>query len=135
MASTKQALKQFQTITNGSMTGTAVITSAVTAIQFLDDIGFQFNFSGAPTGTFQIQVSADYNQDPEGNVLNAGNWIPVTLTYWNGSAFVTGTTVPTSVGSPIFIDLGLLSAPFIRAQYTNASSTGTLNAFVCGKSI
>ena len=115
------------------MTSTNVLTSQVTNINSLDDIGYQFDWTGTPTGTFQIQVSADYNQDDRGNVLNVGNWVPLLLSYWNGSTFVNGTTIPTSVGSPVYIDLALLSAPWIRAVYTNASSTGTLNAYVTAK--
>lgn len=120
--------------------GEASLTSGVTDIQFLDDVGIQFTWSGSPTGTFAIQVSADYNQNEVGSgVINAGNWAPLTLSYWNGSAMVTGTSLPTSAGSPIYVDLALLSAPFIRAVYTNtlpgsvdiatvADSAGSLNS-------
>jgi hypothetical protein len=117
------------------MTGSATLTTAVTDIRFLDDIGFQFDWTGSPTGTFQVEVSANHNQDPQGNVVTAGTWVPLTFTYWNGSSFVTSTTIPTSVGSPIYLDLGLLSGPWIRAQYTNSASTGTLTATICGKQV
>ena len=111
------------------------LTSAVTDIQFLDDVGYQFDFTGSPTGTFSVEVSANYSQDYNGNVQNAGTWIPLTLTYWNGSAFVTGTTIPTSVGTPIYLDLALLSAPYIKAIYTAGSGSGTLTATITAKMI
>lgn len=134
--SRKNNLRQFNSISAGAMTGTSVLTSAVTDIQWLDDIGYQFTFTGSPVGTFQIQVSADYYQDNVGTAVeNPGNWVPLILTYWNGTAFVTGSTIPTSVGSPIYIDLALLSAPWIRAVYTNASSTGVLTATITGKAV
>lgn len=117
------------------MTGTAAITSPVTNIAYLDDIGIQFNWTGSPVGGFQVQVSADYAQDNNGNVTNAGNWVPLTFTYFNGTSNVTATSIPTSVGSPIYIDLALLSAPWIRAVYTNVSGSGTLNAFITAKAI
>lgn len=102
----------------------ASVTSAVTNIQFLDNIGYQFNFTGTPTGTFVIQVSADYAQDNQGNVTNVGNWIPISFT-----------SPPVASGSPgtIYIDLNELSAPWIQAVYTKTSGTGTLNAYVTGK--
>lgn len=133
MSSKKANLRLFQTITNGNMTTN--LTSAVTNIQMLDDIGYQFNWTGAPVGTFSIQVSADYAQDFQGNVTNPGNWVSLVFTYWNGVIFVTSTSIPTSEGSPIYIDMALLSAPWIRAVYTAGSGSGTLNAFITAKEI
>lgn len=134
MGSSKKNLLKFQTVIDGDMS-TATITSTVSSIAFLDDIGLQFNWTGSPVGTFAIQVSADYAQDAQGNVQNTGNWVPLTLTYWNGAAFVTATSLPTSVGSPIYLDLALLSAPWIRTVYTKTSGTGTLNSFITAKSV
>lgn len=130
----KNHLGKFQTITNGNM-ASASVTSSVSNIQFVDDVGYQFNFTGSPVGTIAIQVSADYSQDELGNVTNAGNWIPLTLTYWNGSVFTTSTSIPTSVGSPVYLDLALLSASWIRSVYTKTSGTGTINAFITAKSV
>ena len=131
--SRKNNLKQFNTIAAGSMASS--ITSAVTDIQFLDDIGYQFTWTGSPSGSFSIQVSADYSQDQSGNIMNAGHWVPLTMTYWNGSAFVTGTSIPTSVGSPVYIDLALLSAPYIRAVYNSVSGSGSLTATITAKMV
>lgn len=129
-------LPVYQNITAGDMS-TASITSAVTSIQYMDDVGLQLNWSGAPVGTFQVQVSMDYSQDlsSPANVTNAGNWVPLTLTYWDGAAFVTGVDIPTSVGSPIYIDLALLSAPWMRAVYTRVSGSGTLSGYVAAKQL
>lgn len=114
------------------MTGT--LTSAVTCIQWLDNIGIQFNWTGAPVGSFAIQVSADYVQDPEGRVTNPGNWIPLTLTYLSApNVFTSAQSVPTSVGSPIYIDLNQLSSPWIRSVYTSVSGSGILNALITAK--
>ena len=123
--SRKNNLKQFQTIVNGDMSGD--IISPVTCIQFLDNVGLQFNFTGDPVGTFNIQVSADYSQDELGNVQNVGNWI--TLTPPALSA------IPEAAGSAdvIFVDLNQLSAPWIRVQYAADSGSGVLNAFITAK--
>lgn len=134
MSKTKNNLLKFQSVTNGDMS-TSSITSAVTNIQHLDDIGYQFNWSGAPVGRISIQVSIDYAQDFNGNVSNPGNWVPLVFTYWNGTAFVTDTAIPTSVGSPVYLDLALLSSPWIRAVYTRTSGTGTLNAYISAKEV
>ncbi len=130
----KNHLTKFQSITSGDMSQ-ATLTSTVTNLQFLDNAGYQFNFTGSPVGTLAVQVSADYAQDELGNVTNAGNWVPLTITYWNGTAFITSTSVPTSVGSPVYLDLALLSASWIRSVYTKISGTGTLNAFITAKSL
>jgi hypothetical protein len=125
MASSNR-LKSTQIITNQSMTGTSTITSPAIAIQYLDNVYLQLEFTGTPNGTFSVQVSNDYNQDSLGNVTNVGNWVALTLSpapVASGSANVIG------------IDMNQLGAPFIRVQYTNTSSTGTLNAFISGKEL
>ena len=138
MSKTKNNLLKYQSVggtsgVSGDMT--ASITTKATNIQHLDDIGYQFNYTGSPTGSFSIQVSIDYAQDFQGNVQVAGNWVNLTFTYWNGSAFVTATSIPASVGSPIYLDLALLSAPWIRAHYTSDASAGTLTAFISAKEV
>lgn len=132
MSGRKNNLRQFQSIVNGAM-GATTVTSPVTCLQWLDNIGIQLNFTGSPVGTFAVEVSADYAQDPNGQVQNAGQWISIPLTYLVTGTPVTATTVPTSVGSPIYLDLNQLSAPWIRLQYVGASGSGTLNAFLTAK--
>lgn len=115
----------------------ASITGSVTEIKYLDDIGLQLDWSGSPVGTFQVQISANHVQDNNNppNVSVAGTWVPLVLTYWDGSAFVTATSIPTSLGSPIYFDLALLSAPYVRVIYTKSSGTGTLNATIVAKQV
>lgn len=131
MAARKNTLLKYQTITNASMASN--VTSAVTSIQFLDNVGLQLNFSGSPVGSFQAQVSADYAQDDYGNVTNPGTWTPIILTYYNGTTVVQGISVPTTQGSPIYLDLNQLSAPYLRVVYTAGSGSGTLNALITAK--
>ncbi len=133
MAGTKNTILSFPSIASASMATS--ITGAVTSIQYLDDVGVQFSWSGSPVGTFSVEISADYARDINGNVTNQGNWVPIVFSYWNGSILVTGTSVPTSVGSPVYFDLALLSAPWIRPVYTSASGTGTLTAVITAKEV
>lgn len=123
MSGRKSVLNQFRNIADGDMSGD--LTSAVTAIQFMDNIGLQCIWAGtAPVGTLQVQVSLDHVQDQMGNVLVEGNWAAIDVT-----ATVSGDT-----GS-IYIDLNQLSAPYIRVFYDRTSGIGVLNSYICGKMI
>lgn len=104
------------------------IVSLITDIQGMDDVGYQVNFTGTPTGTFSIEISMDYQPgtSPNSAPANAGNWITLPLST---------PVVASGSGDVAYIDLALLSAPYIRLKYTRTSGTGTLNAFVVGKAI
>jgi hypothetical protein len=122
-------IRKTQTMTNGVMSSSP--TSLITSIQFLDDIGLQLQWSGSPVGNFEVQISADY--DPNQDI--AGTWVPIVFTYWNGTSFVTSQDVPTTMGSPYYFDLDLLSAPYLKVVYNNTSGTGTLNIFLTAKAL
>lgn len=111
MAARKNLLQTFPIITAGNMTGN--LTSLVTSIEYLDNVGMQFNFTGTPSGTFAVQVSADYEQDTYGNVTNSGNWISLSLN-----------PVPTASGAAnsLYLDLNQLSAPWIRSTWTSTAT-------------
>ena len=103
-----------------SMTGT--VTSSAYDIRNQDNVSIQLNFSGTPTGVFNIQGSVDYQQlvyPP-----NPGNWISLVLS-----------PMPIASGSAgnILLDLNQLSFPYIRVQYVPTSGTGTLDAYVSTK--
>lgn len=123
--SRKNNIVKYQIITSGDMS-TASLTSAVTNVQFLDNIGIQLNFTGTPTGSFAVQVSADYAQDDYGNVTNTGNWVSLALS-----------PAPSASGAAdtAYVDIIQTSAPWIRTVYTRVSGTGTLNAFITAKMI
>lgn len=121
-AGRKNNLLKFQVITAGDVSGN--ITSTITNIQFLDNIGYQANMTGNPTGTLSVEISADYAQDNNGNVTTAGNWIGLT-----SEAITAGTP------SIVYFDLNQLSAPWIRLSYAESGGTGTLNAFITAKMV
>lgn len=124
----KNSILKFQIMTSGNM-ASASITSTVTQIQFLDNIGIQINYTGSsPVGVVNVQISADYAQDPQGVVTNTGNWINMTF----------GTTTDIAIPgatSPIYFDIQETSAPWIRVVYTKTSGTGTMNAFITAKEV
>lgn len=103
----------------------ATITSAVTNIQFLDNVGYQFVFTGSPVGEITIEVSIDHSENSQGVVSTAGTWTALTLT----------PTASVSAAGNIYVDLNQLSAPWVRAVYTKTSGTGTLNAYLCAKAV
>ena len=125
MSTTKNNLLRYQTVTSADMS--ADVTSQVTNIAHMDNIGYQINFTGAnPVGTFEVQVSIDYNKDAQGNVTNAGNWISIL------------NPPPVAIGAAdnIYCDINQISAPWIRLIFTHSGgSAGTMNAFITGKSI
>lgn len=123
-ASAKGVLLPFHLIIATSMTGT--ITSVPTNVQYIDDIYYQLQWTGTPNGTFAIQTSADYIVGTGGTVLNAGTWLPLTL-----SATIT------ALGSAdqARIDLNQLPDPWVRLVYTPSSSTGTLDVYIGGKAL
>lgn len=124
MSGRKNTLLKFQNITNGNMAGN--VTSVVSNIEFLDNIGIQLVFTGSPVGTFTVEISADHAQDQNGNVSVAGNWVAIDLD-----------PVPVAAGSAdvIAINIDLMSFPWMRVVYTRTSGTGTLNGYICAKMI
>lgn len=109
-------------LANTATSSTTAYTSAVTHILNLDNVFAQINFTGTPTGTLTIQVSADYFQDQQGNVISTGNWVTIV-------------TQPVSGAQVFGFDLNQLGAPWLRIVYTNASSTGHVAMFLSGKGL
>lgn len=124
MSRGKNTLKKFLTIAAGDMS--ASITSGATNIQFLDNVGAQLHFTGTPTGTFSVEVSMDHEQDSQGAVSVAGNWVALPLS---------PSPVASGAADDIYIDMNQLSAPWIRLKYTRTSGTGTLAAYICAKEV
>jgi hypothetical protein len=126
MSGRKNNLRKYKMISAASMG--ANITSAVTNIQFCDNVSIQLVWSGGgtPVGTVAVQVSLDYAQDTLGNVTNSGTWSDLPL---NPTPAVSGNS-----GS-IYLDLNQLSAPWIRTVYTRTSGSGTMNGYISSKMI
>ena len=102
------------------------VTSAVTNIQYVDNVGIELSWTGTPTGTFTVEVSVSYEQDSQGNVINAGSWNALTLN-----------PTPTASGSAgsFYISLNQIEAPWVRVRYIRTSGTGVLTSYICTKEI
>lgn len=125
MSGRRNQLYQFKFLNGQSLA--ASFNSSPTNIEFLDNVGYQLNVTTAnAVGTFSFQVSLDYNQDSQGNVQNAGNWVDLPLS-----------TTPTlaSADVTVMFDGNQIQAPWIRVAYTRTSGTGTVTGYVSGKMI
>lgn len=114
MSGRKNVLTPYHAITSGDMSAN-VTQSTPTNIQYLDNVSIQLNFTGTPTGTFQVQVS-----------LDKANWIALSLSPTPGA---------TGAAGNILLDLNGLSMPWIRVAYLSTSGTGTLDAYISGKMV
>lgn len=126
MSGRKNSLLSFKIVSAGDQS-LATVTSTITSIEFLDNIGIQVNIlTGTASGAFDVQISGDH-REVNGNVTVAGSWISLGTPY----------TATVTSGSPanIYFDLNQLSAPYVRLLYTKSSGTGTFDAFVVGKMI
>lgn len=133
----KEVTQPYQNFTNAVMTGTTTLTSPVTSILHKDTVQVQLQWTGSPVGTFQIQACSDYKpalaQTPGFGAPNSGTWS--TLPVQDPTTGTTYTSVPTSAGSPISVNLTQLGHTSIQVVYTNTSGTGTLNGFITAKSL
>jgi hypothetical protein len=93
----------------------ANITSAQTNIQYLDNVGIQFIFTGTPTGNFFVDLS-----------LDQVTWTPI---IFSGQPAASG-----SDGN-VYLDLNQLSSPYIRVRYVEVSGTGTLQVYITSKQV
>lgn len=123
MSGRKNNLYQYK-ILNGVSLG-ASFSSVPTNIEIMDNISYQMNITTADAiGSFTIEVSDDYNQDSQGNVITAGNWITLPI---SDAMDVAGAS------DLIMFDGNQISQPWIRLKYTRTSGTGSVTAYVTGK--
>lgn len=126
MAGSGNFRQSFKIVSAGDMS-LATVTSTIQNIQPMDNIGIQVNIlTGTPTGTFDVQVSADH-VETNGQVITAGSWISLGSPYQ--SVITSGS--PTNV----YFDITMHSSQYIRLLYTKTSGTGTFDAFIVAKAV
>jgi hypothetical protein len=106
----------YHLITDGVMTGTAVITSAAFNIQNLDNVGLQIDWTGSAVGVIQVLASVDG------------------VTY-HAFTFSPALAQPAGTAGGYMISLNQVPFPYVKVQYTNASSTGVLNVWLSAKDL
>ncbi len=111
---------------NGAST-TSSINGTPINIQYLDDIGVQFSWTGSnPAGTITLQVSNDYNKHTQ-----VGTWSTVQTT--------PGTNYSVSLGGTpgnTFADFDLTGAVWLRPVFTTTGgSVGTITCVTSAKMV
>ena len=106
----------------------ASITGPATIIQKLPGISYQVVWSGAPVGTFTVQVSNTYSQNNDGSVRNAGTWDDLPVASFQGTY-----PVPAGSSGHGVLDVCVTNVYAIRLVYNRTSGTGQLTAIACSK--
>jgi hypothetical protein len=125
---------QYGSPVNGnSMAGNLI--SSPTVVSKLSMISYSCVWTGSSlVGTISVQASDDYSFNAEGQVNNPGTWNTIPVSYWNGSATATVTTIPVSGNSGNgLIDIAPTGIYAIRLIYTSGSGTGNLTVTVTAK--
>lgn len=104
------------------------ITGPATNIQFLPGISYDISWTGTPTGTFSVQVSNTYQQNPDGSVANAGNWTTLPSSSFSGTY-----PVPSGSAGTGFLDIVGTEAVWVRLLYNYTSGSGNLTVVPGGK--
>lgn len=114
----KNVIVPYKIIDDGSMAGD--ITSAVTDVQYQDNVGIIVAWTGtAPLGELQVEVANDVYNDPDAIV-------------WDALDFGSTISVAGNTGQH---SLNIQSLPYtkIRLKYVRTSGTGTINAILTSK--
>lgn len=121
-----QARPIFPLVKNGDMS--ANIISPPTNINMLPGLSYDLQWTGAPVGTFSVQVSNSYSQNPDGSVQTPGQWSTLLPSSFQG-------TYPVPAGSPGngFLDIVGTEAAWIRLVYNFTSGTGSLTVIPAAK--
>lgn len=102
--------KPLSGVINGIMTGTSTIYTNIIGLRQMDNVGIELNWTGTPTGTFQVMVS------------NSGiNFYPLT--------FNPALSQPVGSAGGYVIQLGPIAFQYYFIQYTNSSGSGTCSAY------
>lgn len=113
-------------IEDGDMSGD--IAGPATIINQLPGISYDIAWTGDPEGTFQVQVSNTFSQNPDGSVQNPGTWHTLPP-----SAFVGSYPEPAGSSGSGFIDVIGTEAYAIRLYYTSTDGAGSLTVYPAAK--
>lgn len=120
-------LKPYYLLTNADMTATQ--TAGPTNIEQVSCIGYDIAWTGAPVGTFAVQVSNTYVPGPLNNLPNnPGTWTTLPNNSFQGTY-----PVPAGSASNGALDIDITGFSWIRLVYTPTSGTGALTVVVSAK--
>lgn len=121
MSSRRALLGPLRAIAAGDMSQ-ASITSKALDVRYIDNIGIQAIWTGAPTGTVKVQASHDAKVDGSGAIAG-GTWTDI----------AGATAAPAGGAGSALIALAALAHPFIRIVYTRTGGAGSLDVHFVGK--
>lgn len=129
MSGRKNAILPFRLFTDEAIDDFSDLKSVPVNIQFLDNVGFQVEWTGDPTGTISIQGSLNYVPDqPNQNLpANAGTWYDLT--------FDPALAQPTGAAGGYLINCNQVPYPWLRLAYVGSGGTGVFNAWTTAKMI
>jgi hypothetical protein len=104
------------------------ITGPATILKNLTGISYDIQWTGTPTGTFQVQVSNTYSIDATGSVQNAGNWSTIPSAEFSGTY-----PIPSGFADTGFLDLVGTEAYAVRLVYTASMGSGNLTVIAAAK--
>jgi hypothetical protein len=81
----------------------------------VDNVAFQFNFTGTPTGSFFVD-----------GTLDSTNWSALVLSPAPAASGSAGT---------LLVNLSQLAFPYIRFRYTRSSGSGSLDTWISFKAL
>ncbi len=112
---------------NGESMG-ATFESAVISMLYFKSFLAQFTFTGAPVGSFKIEVSGDISNDY--SEVAAATYADVTR--WD--PYPDSTVAISAAGTIVYDIVGEFNAAFIKFTYTRTSGTGSMYGTITKKS-
>jgi hypothetical protein len=104
------------------------IISPPTFIGQIPGLSYDLAWTGSPVGTFAVQVSNTYSQNPDGTVKTAGNWNTLPTSSFQGTY-----PVPAGSSGNGMLDVVGTEAAWIRLVYNPTSGTGNLTVVPAAK--
>lgn len=109
-------------IAAGVMTGTTVITSGWVSCLDFQQLSFQAQWTGTPTGAFSFEVTNDL--DPAVKTVAGATVLTPPASFSAGN--------PAGALGSFGFEFSPLPYRWVRIKYTNASGAGSLNVALCG---
>ena len=100
----------------GAMASTNTVYTQAVDVHTLDNMGLELTWTGTPTGTIQILGSA-----------SGINYYPLT--------FVPTLTQPAGAAGGYLVNLNQFPWQYLVVEYTNASGSGSLTAYLTSKGL
>lgn len=101
---------------SGTMSGTNTVYSQIVDVHTIDNCGLELTWTGTPTGDIQILASS-----------SGTSFYPI--------SFSPSLTQPAGSAGGYLINLNQFPWQYIMVQYTNASGSGSLSAYLTAKGL